>query len=100
VQNIVKQVLKSVAHLHGQGICHRDIKLENVMLETDPVSKAIRAKLIDFGFATDCTTDFATTKFEVGTTEYMAPETLMRGVSHDQLVDVWAIGVLTYLMLV
>lgn len=92
-------MLETLEHLHGRGICHRDIKLENVMLETEPGSKAIRTKIVDFGFATNYTTDFATVKFEVGTTEYMAPETLTRGVSHDHSVDVWALGVLTYLML-
>ena len=69
------------------------------MVEVDPETKAWQVKLVDFGFATDFTTDFQTVKLEVGTTEYMAPETLTRGASHDHLVDVWAVGVLAYLML-
>lgn len=45
--------------MHAKELCHRDLKLENVMLEAEPHSFGLpRAKLIDFGFATTYTMDY------------------------------------------
>ncbi len=84
--------------LHSKGICHRDIKLENVMLETDSQGNC-QIKLTDFGFATFFTTDVTTVAFCVGTPEYMAPEILTKGETHNEKVDIWALSVLSYLLL-
>lgn len=43
---IMKDIMKALAYLHGQNFVHRDLKLENVL-----ISKDMRIKIIDFGFA-------------------------------------------------
>lgn len=86
---IIRQVLLAVSYLHGQGIVHRDIKSENVLL-----GERGQVKLTDFGFAAKQ----AKMKLKLGTPNFMAPE-LVRKEVYDEKVDVWAIGVLAYLCL-
>lgn len=64
---ILKQLLDSVGYLHSKNICHRDIKLENIIIDID--TKQI--KLIDFGFAVFSK---KTLKLHCGTPSYIAPE--------------------------
>ena len=66
------QIVMGVGKLHEKGILHRDIKLENVMLDTDGY-----IKIIDFGLARMIQeTEEATTL--CGTWEYIAPELIRR----------------------
>lgn len=46
-QKIISQLVSALSYLHSKSIAHRDIKLENVMLDTRG-----NVKLIDFGFST------------------------------------------------
>lgn len=72
---------------------HRDLKLENILLNSDGF-----IKLIDFGLAKTITgKDLA--KSKCGTPMYMAPE-LFDKTGHNKDVDWWALGVLMYEMLV
>jgi serine/threonine protein kinase len=48
---IIKKVLLAIKHLHERGICHRDLKLENIMVETKTLTEDPQIKLIDFGLA-------------------------------------------------
>ena len=48
---IIKQVLSAIKHLHDKGICHRDLKLENILLASSPHSKNPFIKVIDFGLS-------------------------------------------------
>src|SRR5438046_2025492 len=56
---------------HGVGICHRDVKPANVMVEGDPIE---RISLIDFGFARSPWLDESIRDDLVGTVRYLAPE--------------------------
>ncbi|XP_071470810.1 sperm motility kinase 2B-like [Marmota flaviventris] len=87
------QVASAVGYCHAQGIAHRDVKADNVLLDA-----AGRAKLCDFGLACRFR---AGEKLGLlcGTVAYWAPE-LHRGEPYDgPAVDVWSLGVLLILML-
>eukprot|EP00913_Durusdinium_trenchii_P035083 g32819.t1 len=70
--DIVRQILSAVAYCHRNGVCHRDLKLENFCLEDD--SENARIKMIDFGLAHSID-DFPMTD-SCGTLYYAAPEVL------------------------
>ncbi len=69
-RKIFKPLIDGIAYLHSQSVSHRDIKLENVLLDG-----RLNPKLIDFGFAT-CTVDRV--KLFCGTPSYMAPEIVLK----------------------
>merc|ERR1719491_1688443 len=48
VREVLRQLLSAVSILHSRSWVHRDLKLENVMLERGGADKAVRVKLIDF----------------------------------------------------
>ncbi len=91
---LIKQMLCSVRYIHSKGIIHRDLKLENFLFsDTGPDSEL---KMIDFGLSKHF--KFGEVQHEaVGTPYTVAPE-VIRG-SYDERCDVWAIGVITYLLL-
>lgn len=63
---IFAQIVKGVAFMHSQNVCHYDIKLENVVLDGDYIPK-----IIDFGLCDLTSTPIVNGK---GTTGYIAPE--------------------------
>lgn len=90
-RKIFRSLVDGMAYLHSQSVSHRDIKLENVLLDSK-----LTPKLIDFGFAT-CTLDKV--KLFCGTPSYMAPEIVLKTEYHGEPADVWALGVLLYVLL-
>jgi len=93
----VKQILSAIKHLHDHGICHRDLKLENIMFETSNTTKEPFIKVIDFGLAQNFA-DQKAMSTRTGTPYYMAPE-IIDG-EYDESCDMWSIGVITYSLLV
>ena len=92
--SITRQVLLALAHAHAQGIIHRDVKPENVML----VKGGTRAVLIDFGLASIADEAALTGKgICLGSPSYLAPERLL-GQPHDTRTDLYAVGVILYEM--
>ena len=75
---------------------HRDLKPENLLCEKSDDGQVI-IKLTDFGFATHYNEDKPNT-LSLGSPLYMAPE-LCRSKPYDCKVDVWAVGVITYVLL-
>ncbi|CAN4115324.1 unnamed protein product [Withania somnifera] len=79
-----------------EQICHRDLKLENTLLDGSP---APRLKICDFGYSKSSVLH-SRPKSTVGTPAYIAPEVLSRREYDGKSADVWSCGVTLYVMLV
>uniref|UniRef100_A0A7S4QYB6 Protein kinase domain-containing protein n=1 Tax=Ditylum brightwellii TaxID=49249 RepID=A0A7S4QYB6_9STRA len=88
-------MLCSVHYIHSKGIIHRDLKLENFLFSDD--SPDSKLKMIDFGLSKHFRFGELQHADAIGTPYTVAPE-VFRG-SYDERCDVWAIGVITYLLL-
>ncbi|KAM0010941.1 putative protein kinase CAMK-OST1L family [Helianthus debilis subsp. tardiflorus] len=91
-----QQLISGVSYCHSMEICHRDLKLENTLLDG---STAPRVKICDFGYSKSSVLH-SQPKSAVGTPAYIAPEVLSRKAYNGKLADVWSCGVLLYVMLV
>lgn len=90
------QIMSAISYLHSQEVSHRDLKPENLLFLSK--NKDSQLKLMDFGLSTRFAKGKQNTmKTLVGTAFYMAPEVL-KG-AYDQRCDVWAAGVILYLMI-
>lgn len=92
---IIHKICVAIYFIHSYGIIHRDLKPENILM-TDTTDNA-DIRLLDFGLSKilgpgeKCQEPF-------GTISYAAPE-LLQGKSYDKSVDLWSIGIITYLLL-
>ncbi|KAG7567355.1 Protein kinase domain [Arabidopsis thaliana x Arabidopsis arenosa] len=91
-----QQLICGVHYLHAMQICHRDLKLENTLLDGSP---APRLKICDFGYSKSSLLH-SNPKSTVGTPAYIAPEVFCRSEYDGKSVDVWSCGVALYVMLV
>ncbi|CAG9330524.1 unnamed protein product [Blepharisma stoltei] len=92
-KRIFKQCVSAVKYLHEMDISHRDIKLENILLDSSN-----NIKLIDFGFSCIMQKDQPSRSF-CGTPSYMAPEIVKRKDFFGPPADIWALGVMLYVIL-
>ncbi|RLM75320.1 hypothetical protein C2845_PM15G08540 [Panicum miliaceum] len=93
---LTKQVSNAKSAVDSQQICHRDLKLENTLLDGSP---APRLKICDFGYSKSSLLH-SKPKSTVGTPAYIAPEVLSRREYDGKTADVWSCGVTLYVMLV
>lgn len=94
--NIVRQVLLGVEYLHANGVAHRDLKPENLLVGGKDEDEI---KIADFGLSKSFGAGAESAlETSCGTPDYVAPEVL-RGEVYDQSVDLWSIGVITYILL-
>ena len=90
---IFKQIILGIKHIHDNGIIHRDIKLDNILLDLDN-----NIKICDFGVSRKI--NIGEILFEqCGTPAYIAPEILINKGYEGFGVDIWSAGVVLYAML-
>ena len=88
-------ILNGLSYLHDNRIIHRDLKLDNFLIDKDG-----NIKIADFGLSAKLNYDDERKHSICGTPNYISPELLMnakKGISYE--VDIWAVGVSTYGML-
>ena len=88
----MRTMLMAIQYLHSNNYCHRDLKLENWVDESEDAM----LKLIDFGFSQVFSAAQPMTAIH-GTVYYVAPEVL--GGSYNQKCDIWSLGVICYMLM-
>jgi serine/threonine protein kinase len=80
-------------YLHSNGVCHRDLKLDNILLDSE-----YNCKIIDFGFATELKGKDSSgfNNSFIGTASYMAPEILYGHKYQGHVADLFALGVILF----
>ncbi len=92
---IIHELSMAIYYIHSYGIVHRDLKPENILMTDDTPNAHIR--LLDFGLSKIIGND-EKCKEPYGTLSFVAPEVL-RGKPYDKSVDLWSIGITTFLLL-
>jgi hypothetical protein len=96
---LMRKLFTAIAFIHSRGVAHRDLKIENIMLES--VHNDVDIKVTDFGLAKsgDAYQTFC------GTPNYYAPEVLERkhnvrnDAKYSTIADMWSCGVIMYVIL-
>ncbi len=91
---LFQRLLDAVGYAHDQGVVHRDIKPDNILITPDGAPH-----VIDFGIAKDVDASGTRTGTGMGTVEYMAPEQYADAKAVDRRADVYSLGMILYEML-
>lgn len=92
--HIMKQLTSAIAHAHENGIIHRDIKPQNILMDEEG-----NVKITDFGIATSLgATSFTQTNSVIGTVHYLSPEQARGGLA-TMKSDIYALGIVFYELL-
>lgn len=83
--------MEGLKHLHEKGFAHRDLKMENIL-----INKNKNIKIIDFGFSVK---DNILHKDFCGTPHYISPEIISKGGYSARPADIWAVGIIMFKML-
>lgn len=101
--DIMKQVGDALKAAHDQGVVHRDLKSDNIMLISTPGE---HAKVLDFGIAKitepegEPNPDLTAPNLVIGTPQYMSPEQCSQSSHIDSRSDIYSFGIILYEMLV
>ncbi|NJO85127.1 MAG: serine/threonine protein kinase, partial [Blastochloris sp.] len=92
--DLARQAADGLAFAHAQGVLHRDVKPENLLLRND--GGAYTLKVVDFGLAPLIeSSGLVATGFAVASPDYMSPEQC-KGLDVDGRSDVYALGIILY----
>ena len=94
---LFKQIILGIKHMHSNKIVHRDIKLENILIDLNN-----NVKICDFGIGRILTSNKQLLHDKCGTPMYMAPEILLSSKNQGYEgfpVDIWSSGISLYIML-
>ncbi|EDN07650.1 hypothetical protein HCAG_04160 [Histoplasma mississippiense (nom. inval.)] len=94
VQRIFAQLVGAVCYVHSKSCVHRDLKLENILLD-----KHENVKLCDFGFTREYEGKASYLQTFCGTVCYSAPEMLKGEKYAGEKVDVWSLGIILYALI-
>ncbi|PGH28934.1 CAMK/CAMKL/MARK protein kinase [[Emmonsia] crescens] len=94
VQRIFTQLVGAVCYVHSKSCVHRDLKLENILLD-----KHENVKLCDFGFTREYEGKASYLQTFCGTVCYSAPEMLKGEKYAGEKVDVWSLGIILYALI-
>ena len=93
-KSIFKQLVVATNYMHGLGLVHRDLRIENILIN-DQTSDV---KFIDFGFATSFQASDSL-KAVGGTPNYKNPETIKSKTIAGQVADTYALAIILYILL-
>ena len=114
IQYLMKQIIEALKYLHGKHIMHRDLKLDNILVNfKDENDKSVlnmygaEVKIIDFGFAAHVDKKQDLHKSVLGSPLYMDPKLLKKYTrtsniditGYDESIDIWSLGNIFYEML-
>uniref|UniRef100_A0A3P9LDR7 Ribosomal protein S6 kinase n=1 Tax=Oryzias latipes TaxID=8090 RepID=A0A3P9LDR7_ORYLA len=95
VRVYIGEIILALEHLHKLGIVYRDIKLENILLDSEG-----HVVLTDFGLSKEFLEEEKERTYSFcGTIEYMAPEIIRGKAGHGKSVDWWSLGILMFELL-
>ena len=115
VQHLMRQIIEGLYYLHSRKIIHRDLKLDNIMINFDTEADKenlnmmrARVKIIDFGFAIQLTSEKKDLTYSaVGSPINMDPIILNKfskrkdpNLGYDEKADIWSIGTVCYELLI
>jgi len=94
---LFRQIILGIQHIHSKKIVHRDIKLENILIDLNN-----RIKICDFGIGIMLDSEEELIHEQCGTPMYMAPEIILNSKKEGYKgypVDIWSAGIALYIML-
>ena len=94
LKNIMTQIIEAMLYLHSKGIVHRDMKLENVLIDNE-----LNIKITDFGLCGIKENQYDMFTQSLGTPRFTAPE-LIKGGGYNDSVDIWGIGIIFFMLII
>ena len=93
---IISQIATGIQSLHSQNIIHRDIKIDNILVNTKQGESTFY--VADYGSAAKLESRDEKCKYMIGTRGYVAPE-ILTGKAYDMSCDIWSLGCIMHALL-